>query len=166
MAVTITFVLSFVLFLVIPIAVIYSFFYLFRYIQNLSYRSALEKLIVLIISGILIIIGAILSIFGFASLILFLFLSFFLDSYFIGSEVIFSIVGFSLAIIGILVAFRYRMRRIKMSPPKEDYKNVDWLKSQYHGKGMGVRDIAIEQNVSMIEIEKALGLLESFSKED
>lgn len=166
MSAIISFGVFFVLFLVIPIAVIYSYIFVFMYIKNLSYKSVLGKYIVLILLGVVVVVCSLLSIFGIASLFLIFFTSFYLDSYLIGGGAIFLTVGLSLAIIGIVVVFRYRMHRIKMSPPKEDYKNEVWLKSQYHEKGIGVRDIAIDQNVSMVEIEKAVGKFESSSKED
>lgn len=39
---------------------------------------------------------------------------------------------------------------------KEDYKNLDWLRYQYHDLGKSIQDIAHDQGVSMITIKEWL----------
>ena len=47
-------------------------------------------------------------------------------------------------------------KRIEKVEEKGDYKNLDWLRHQWHDLGKSIQDIADEQGVSMITIRKWL----------
>ena len=63
--------------------------------------------------------------------------------------------GIPLMIIGIKVKGEQKVLE-REEKKKQDYKDLSWLKYQYYDLGKSIQDIADDQNVSIIEINKWL----------
>ena len=102
-------------------------------------------------SGLVFIIAALILLLGFSTFFRQLWLGTLLFySNLVGTILLVS--GLILIIIGICWSLRDRIYTTKKSWLKEDYKDVEWLKSQYYGLGQSIQDIADDQNVNMMKI--------------
>jgi hypothetical protein len=50
--------------------------------------------------------------------------------------------------------------KIQASQPKTHYHDEKWLKAQYYDRGRSIQEIANYENVSMMQIEKAIKKLD------
>jgi len=69
-----------------------------------------------------------------------------------------------LGIHGTARSYQDKKAKIQASQPKAHYKDNEWLKMQYFDKGRSIQEIANYENVSIMQIEKAIRKLD-LSKE-
>lgn len=61
--------------------------------------------------------------------------------------------------------YQDKKAKIQASQPKAHYHDEKWLKTQYYDRGKTIQEIANLENVSMVQIEKAIKKLD-LSKEE